>query len=142
MHAERPNVRTFEWPNFQAKSPSPYTLSPEYRGEGTGSGLPIRQTHDSGTGQDDLVADGGARAAAGAGALCLAFLLPLDAARPPAPRVVVATSNEMDARSRPASRRWSRSSRRGACPLRRPLVDPPRRSSCPRRRRSRGGRRT
>jgi hypothetical protein len=63
-------------------------------------------------------------AAAGAGALALAFLLPLDAASPPEPRVVVA-SKDADGSQRPGVPPLESFEPAWSLPLRRPLVDPP-----------------
>ena len=64
-------------------------------------------------------------AAAGAGALVLAFAMPLDAASPPAPRVVAATSPADDNPSVPGVPPLESFEAAWSLPLRRPLVDPP-----------------
>jgi hypothetical protein len=63
-------------------------------------------------------------AAGGAGALVLAFVTPLDAAKPPAPRVVAAVSagDGREAAGVPPLESFEAA---WSLPLRRPLVDPP-----------------
>jgi hypothetical protein len=64
-------------------------------------------------------------AAAGSGALVLAFALPLDGASRPAPRALVAAANENEGPQPPGVPPLASFEPAWSLPLRRPLIDPP-----------------